>query len=478
MLRYHTAISSLRHCVLSRQHGIRTVSKLPAALQCQSRHSEPASYTKELLQKVDTQFEDKYKTVFRSKSRQQLVRAATVLWLCSFEVLVRHNQQLLKTSRKLLGKKLHEKLLQTTVYGQFVIGQKKETVKPIIADYLASGVGPILYYALEEDKSSHSKLGNDPFYASSVKSFKEAIDITSDAANKTGYIAVKPTALCSPNLWIRLTQVILSNTKSADFDSYHKSSDLIADSKSLAAEELEELEKLVKRGEEIIEYAASAGVKVMIDAEQTYFQPAIQRILGVEMMSRFNRESVNVLVTYQTYLKSAFENVDRDMEYCKREGIKFGARIVRGAYLDQERQLAQSNKYEDPTNPTFEATTRMYEKTAAHILNRISEWKDGDIEVMFGTHNEGTLRQLFTLLSESNPPLSSVCFGQLYGMCDHITFHLGELGIPVYKSMPYGPVDIMTSYLGRRAIENRGVLDKVKKERQLLNKEIRRRVWR
>lgn len=65
--------------------------------------------------------------------------------------------QLLKTSRKLLGKKLHEKLLQTTVYGQFVIGQKKETVKPIIADYLASGVGPILYYALEEDKSSHSK---------------------------------------------------------------------------------------------------------------------------------------------------------------------------------------------------------------------------------------------------------------------------------------------------------------------------------
>jgi len=44
--------------------------------------------------------------------------------------------------------------------------------------------------------------------------------------------------------------------------------------------------------------------------------------------------------------------------------------------------------------------------------------------------------------------------------------------------MPYGPVDIMTSYLGRRAIENRGVLDKVKKERQLLNKEIRRRVWR
>ena len=41
----------------------------------------------------------------------------------------------------------------------------------------------------------------------------------------------------------------------------------------------------------------------MVDAEQTYFQPAIQRILGVDSMERFNKSSVNVLVTYQTYLK-------------------------------------------------------------------------------------------------------------------------------------------------------------------------------
>ena len=51
------------------------------------------------------------------------------------------------------------------------------------------------------------------------------------------------------------------------------------------------------------QHAADNQVKVFIDAEQTYFQPAIQRILGVDSMERFNKSSVNVLVTYQTYLK-------------------------------------------------------------------------------------------------------------------------------------------------------------------------------
>lgn len=54
---------------------------------------------------------------------------------------------------------------------------------------------------------------------------------------------------------------------------------------------------------------------------------------------------------------------------------------------------------------------------------------------------------------------------------------VGEVGLPVYKSMPFGPLEVVTSYLGRRAVENRGVLDKVKKERQLLNREFKHRYF-
>ena len=40
--------------------------------------------------------------------------------------------------------------------------------------------------------------------------------------------------------------------------------------------------------------------------------------------------------------------------------MKFGAKIVRGAYLDKERSLAKEECYPDPTNPTYEATSATY----------------------------------------------------------------------------------------------------------------------
>ena len=66
--------------------------------------------------------------------------------------------QLLKISRKILGERLHEKLMTKTFYGQFVIGKEEKTVRPIIERYLRDGVGPILYFALEEDKSENNRL--------------------------------------------------------------------------------------------------------------------------------------------------------------------------------------------------------------------------------------------------------------------------------------------------------------------------------
>ncbi|XP_063272501.1 proline dehydrogenase 1, mitochondrial isoform X1 [Prinia subflava] len=243
-------------------------------------------------------------------------------------------------------------------------------------------------------------------------------------------------------------------------------------------EEELQMKRVLQRVDVLAKRAMEKGVRLMVDAEQSYFQPAISR-LTVETQRRFNRSQPIIYNTYQCYLRvrlEAYNNVTGDMELSRREGWHFGAKLVRGAYMEQERERAAQMGYEDPINPTYEKTNEMYHRCLDYVLEEITRSQKAN--VMVASHNEDTVKFTLRRMMELgiHPSDKKVCFGQLLGMCDQITFPLGQAGFPVYKYVPYGPVNEVLPYLSRRAQENRGFMQRANRERDLLWKEVKRRL--
>ena len=106
--------------------------------------------------------------------------------------------------------------------------------------------------------------------------------------------------------------------------------------------------------------------------------------------------------------------------------------MILGAYMEQERARAAALGYMDPINETYEKTSEMYHTTLTECLRRIKELKDDGeekkIAIMVASHNEDTVRFAIQKMNEIGvlPEDKVICFGQLLGMCDYITFPLGK----------------------------------------------------
>nr|AGT02411.1 proline dehydrogenase [Strigomonas culicis] len=222
--------------------------------------------------------------------------------------------------------------------------------------------------------------------------------------------------------------------------------------------------------------AQRLDVRVMIDAEQSFYQLAID-VLTLHLQMEFNREAAIVYNTYQCYLTYAEDRIAADLLRAEKLGFQWGGKIVRGAYMIQERKTAQEYDYTSPIWPTLEATAKCYEDSAKRIFAAMERNPDKKYEVFFGTHNEKVIRDLAKRVYETPALQAHTTFGQLYGMRDNITFPLAKCGFCVYKYLPYGPARETIHYLGRRAVENSSILaDKNSTEVRLMREELRRRL--
>ncbi|XP_012506930.1 PREDICTED: probable proline dehydrogenase 2 isoform X2 [Propithecus coquereli] len=374
---------------------------------------------------------------FRLKGTGELTRALLVLRLCAWPPLVTHGLALQAWSQRLLGSRISGALLRASIYGQFVAGETAEEVRRCVQQLQTLGLRPLLAVPTEEEPDSAAKTG-EAWYEGNLRAMLRCVDLSRDLLETPGparnnLMQLKMTALTSTRLCKELTSWVRRPGASLEL-SPERLAEAMDSGRNLQvsclnAEQNGHLQAALSRLHRVAQHARAQHVRLLVDAEYTSLNPALS-LLVAALATRWNSPREGgpwVWNTYQAYLKDTHERLGRDAEAAHRAGLAFGVKLVRGAYLVKERAVARLQGTEDPTRPDYEATNRSYSRCLELMLNQVSR-HGPTCHLMVASHNEESVRLATKRMWELGiPPDGPVCFGQLLGMCDHVSLALGWL---------------------------------------------------
>ncbi len=333
-----------------------------------------------------------------------------------------------------------EGIIRATAFNHFCGGVSINDSQNVIEKLGSFGVGTILDYSVEGEKSEE---GFD-------KTLQELL-LTLDKAKGSKHIpfsVFKVTGLASSELLEKVQQ-----------------------NEKLSLEEIASYEKIKARVDAICRKAYECKIPVLIDAEETWLQEPIDTMAD-DMMARYNKEEAIVFNTYQLYRTQSYSNLRTAHKMAVDNNYYLGAKLVRGAYMEKERERAQKLGYPSPIQVDKSTTDKAFNDALEFCIQNIDK-----ISVMCGSHNEQSNLFLTELMDRNGIQKNDrrVWFAQLYGMSDNISFNLAKAGYLVAKYVPYGPVRSVMPYLFRRASENTSVAGQSSRELILIKKELQRR---
>lgn len=375
---------------------------------------------------------------FSLKSDSELERAHFLFKMISVEPLVRIGT--VATNFALKANLPIEGLIRSTVFDHFCGGINEADCLPVIDKMFEKGVSSVLDYSVE-GKADETEFD---------KALEKVLGII-DFAKKIDAI---PIAVFKPSGFGR-------------FELYEKQSAKI----TLNENEKNEWLRVEARFDAVCKKAQQHDVAVLIDAEESWMQDAADNLV-TKMMKKYNTEKTIVFNTLQMYRHDRMEFLEKEHQKAKSQGYLLGYKLVRGAYMEKENNRAKEKSYVSPICKDKQATDKNFNEGLKYILKHINT-----ISIFAGTHNEESTYNLMQLMKAQNLVNNDprVWFGQLYGMSDHISFNLANLGYNVAKYVPFGPVKDVMPYLIRRAEENTSVAGQTGRELMLLKREKNRR---
>ena len=381
---------------------------------------------------------DNTKNGFSLKSNFELKKAYFLFKIISNKSLTNIGKKVLEFSLKLRLPILF--LVKGTVFEQFCSGESLDESFKTVERLYDKNVKSYLHYSVEG-------LENEESYDTSLN---EVLDSIKFVANKNilDFTVFKPTAIASSKILQK-----------------------VSENKALEKNEQELYERILSRFDTICSLAHKKGVKILVDAEESWIQDSIDEIV-LKMMIKYNKQKTIVFNTSQMYRHDRLEYLERLKNIAEKENFLIGIKLVRGAYIEKENKRALKNNYRSPICDSKELTDLNFNKGASYILLNLNIFS-----LFSGTHNEESIYKIIDIMKSHNVDNGNqkIWFGQLYGMSDNISFNLANEGFNAIKYLPFGPIKEVIPYLIRRADENTSVKGQTSRELELIKTELKRR---
>ena len=378
------------------------------------------------------------KEAFSLKSNFELNRAFFLFKIIGNSTFVK-----LSTSLTKFALKFHlpvTPIIKATVFDHFCGGVSEEDCIPVINKMFIKNVYSVLDFSTEGFNSE--KEFDD--------CLRKKISIIEFAKNRKEipFAVFKPTCLGSKDLFKKVSK-------------FEKLNELENDSWN----------RVIQRFDKVCCKAFKQNIKILIDAEEVEVQNAIDE-LAIKMMRKYNLSSPIVYNTVQMYRKDRLSYLAEMISNQLNDGVIFGLKLVRGAYMEKERNLAVSMNVESPICDSKDDTDKNFNSGLDFVFNNLNR-----ISFVCASHNEDSILKVMNMMEskklKSND--NKIWFGQLYGMSDNISFNLASKNYNTFKILPFGSVKNLMPYLIRRAEENTSVQGQTGRELQLILKERKRR---
>ncbi|OMJ87137.1 hypothetical protein SteCoe_11212 [Stentor coeruleus] len=387
---------------------------------------------------------------FKHMSSLELTNLILVSKISSYPNLIKNSDPLIKFASMFFGRDVISFYLGNTAGRVFSAGETSEDLDKALTQLSILKQGSIIDYCAEGETSEE---GMEEI----TKSIESAI--LTAKKHKHSSVAIKITSIIPDQTLKHLNSIQLAKSKTPA-NVWSSSIFLDCKTKSLIDFGLTENEALqtlrcLDRAKRLAKVCKENDSKLMIDAEQTYFQAAVDGITAY-LQEEFNKENGLILNTLQSYLVDSPKRLELYFKWIKEKGLKSGVKLVRGAYMFEEERLAKNGGYMSPVHKDKSDSDNCYNANLQMCLKNHTK----ESSLCVATHNEKSIETCKEIMNfyKLHRMDSGVTFGQLYGMKAILSAQLAAENYLVQKYIPFGPYNKLIPYLLRRAQEQSAMI--------------------